>query len=370
MYRNLYHSFCLVGLLWFIVGCGPKEVEYSVEYPIHIQLSKFMETELEISNISSIADSIWYILLETHPDALIGYADFHEIPGGFIARTQYELLFFTREGRYLHKISARGRGPGEYMSIHPSFGIDTTLQKVYIPDWYHSVLVYGFDGLYQKSIRLNYVNQMAGILPDGSCFVGPMMLDNPYQIYSPSGELLTEDTVIVNPGESRISTGPGGIYFYRLWIASGDHGLWVTEPDTTWLFHGYDTKIPFLVINPFLVDNKPEALFCVPAPMTDDYFGISSSFYGLYSIGHDKYFRIKGLDGFRLFDDMDNGPPITLRRASSGKMITSLSAIELLEPDNPVFHPTDKLQKVIGQLHINDNPVLRIIRLKPFIDFH
>jgi hypothetical protein len=88
----------------------------------------------DIAKISEIADSTIYIPLETHDDILIGNMKKVLVWNNkfYIWDSMTETVFcFGQNGEFIHKISNRGGGPGEYPRIS-DFSIHTKTGDVYI----------------------------------------------------------------------------------------------------------------------------------------------------------------------------------------------------------------------------------------------
>ena len=353
----------LFGMVAIICSCKSGPVAYEKDFPIHIRLSEFAESDKVISKISSLADSISYVRLETGNAPMIGYGNPFEIPGGYLIQTSTELLFFSSDGKYLHKISKVGRGPGEYNRVSSAFGLDRERKQLFIPDQYHSMLVYGFDGSLRSGFSISTDHKIAAAIPDGTCFTGSMLCATPSVVYMPNGDICSEDTIHINPDETR--TGEGSFYMYRLFFVQADNGLWVNEPDTTWLYTTCSDKKPFLIINPFASENETTAYIYRLLPMTDNYFAIGHSACGFYSLNDRHYYRIQSDSAyFSLEDDIDHGPPVTFSQAHQSRMLQLVPAVELLYPDDPSKQASGKLQKIINELDANDNPVIRIMWLR------
>lgn len=357
-------------LFFLCAACTQQTKENGDEaYPIHIALRDFEKTENTINNLSAIADSMWYVRLETHPEGLVSaYNDVHVIPDGFLVLGPKRIVFFDQKGRYLHTLSAQGKGPQEYIRISPYSGIDRKEKLLYIPSFHNSLLVFNFRGEVVKSFRTEDNFTMAAVLPDENIFLGDMMLGTPSLILSKDGDELNRYTQKLDLG-TRTYPNSGGIYFPRLWLANTTEGLWGTVPDSTFLYSKNGQRDPLFVFDPFIRDGDSGAYTFTLEPLTNNYFGISSTtFYGFYSIPDAKMYLAGGKHTKVLTDDIDGGPVVSLRGAYDGLVINPLAPVELLHPDEGAQQPGARLQAIIKQLNENDNPILRIIRLKPSIN--
>lgn len=106
-------------------------------------------------NLSSIADTIIYIPLETNKECVISDIRCLRLTANdLFVLTRLGIYRFSRDGKFLNRIGNKGRGPQEYQSVGFTFAVDEKLQKVYIPDYLRKlVLCYGFDGHYEYAIK-------------------------------------------------------------------------------------------------------------------------------------------------------------------------------------------------------------------------
>ena len=98
----------------FAVGCKNERVKKDfTEYDI----SEGIETEGHVF-LSTIADNIDYIPLETRPESLLG--DISKIlfsSSSILVKDEVgQLILFDRNGKYLRKIGSKGHGPQEYLN--------------------------------------------------------------------------------------------------------------------------------------------------------------------------------------------------------------------------------------------------------------
>ena len=111
----------------------------------------------EVVNLSTIADSIFYIPLETKPGSLIGGENGVEIVLLKDYLVVYEnnktLKLFSRSGRYLLTFGSKGKGPGEYIEAR-DFVCDETADRVYVLDGnQQKIIVYDFRGKLKAEIK-------------------------------------------------------------------------------------------------------------------------------------------------------------------------------------------------------------------------
>jgi tricorn protease-like protein len=100
---------------------------------------------------SDMLTNMQYIPLETTDTALISYVkEVISTKDYFLVRDEH-LYMFDKQGKFLHKISNKGQGPGEYNQL---VDCDVDDKYIYLFDNMRSqILVYSFDNKYLKSIK-------------------------------------------------------------------------------------------------------------------------------------------------------------------------------------------------------------------------
>ncbi|MDR2036908.1 MAG: 6-bladed beta-propeller [Bacteroidales bacterium] len=137
-------------LLLFVIFCA-----YNVSFAQEIEKIEIPKPSGYNKNLklSEIASKIDYIPLETNAKALLSDHASSTLSKDFIFTVQGgALLQFQRNGKFLRQINLIGKGPAECYVRHYTF--DEKNQVIYIYNHYvHNILVFGFDGKYQKTIR-------------------------------------------------------------------------------------------------------------------------------------------------------------------------------------------------------------------------
>jgi len=129
----------------------------TLEFPIEIDMEKFIDTEFKEIGLSSVVDSIEYIPLETTQSSLIGFIRQAVIADSFIfILTGEKILKFNREGKYLCQIGSLGRGPGQFIGLK-CISIDDLRETLFICPNYSKDL-----------IKYTYTNDYLGVQPMSS----------------------------------------------------------------------------------------------------------------------------------------------------------------------------------------------------------
>lgn len=109
--------------------------------------------------LSSLIDSVWYLKLENHPEAVIGQIDKMEIYDGkiFIFDSQSSSLYvFSKEGKYLFNINKLGKGPGEFAHLW-TFSLNRYKNEMLIfDDKLSKTLYYDLEGKWLGESRVGF----------------------------------------------------------------------------------------------------------------------------------------------------------------------------------------------------------------------
>jgi len=130
-----------------------KSYKYSIEdAQMVINIDSVQLVSLKIGEIK-------FVPLETTDDCLIGNADKVLIKNQRIYIGDFSkamaLFVFDINGKFIHKISKRGQGPGEYLSFR-DFDIHNN-GDIYMFDIFgQKLLIYNSEGSYLREIKFNY----------------------------------------------------------------------------------------------------------------------------------------------------------------------------------------------------------------------
>jgi len=148
----------LLLVLIFFWNCSRREnlKDFEPENAIIIDLLK--EGDLRIDKVSHIASDINYIPLETSEECIIRFINKVIFKNEKIfVKSGSEIICFSKDGRYLYKLSDSGRGPGQYNYIR-DFDISDDGKLLFLLSD-SKVLIHSIsekDFLFKSSFRLNH----------------------------------------------------------------------------------------------------------------------------------------------------------------------------------------------------------------------
>ncbi len=157
----------------------------NVNYPFRLDFSG-TEGEMERINLSSIAEDVKYVQLETIDEAFISeigkliLTSNHLIIADRTNMATERLLVFNLNGKFITLIQKVGRGPGEYVSIS-DFDYDPINKCITVLDSYQKkVIQYSIDGLFIREVLLDFSPyNLAFIQQNNYIFSSPLQLVNP-----------------------------------------------------------------------------------------------------------------------------------------------------------------------------------------------
>ncbi len=132
------------------------------ENPVETQIKTFDISKgfsfCDTITLSSIADSVSWVILETTDQSLITQISSIHIGKDIIVLwddRRKKLMQFTRDGYFVNEIGRIGKGPGEFISLL-SFAVDDEGQYIFIlENGTQKILVYDFANNFQSSIKID-----------------------------------------------------------------------------------------------------------------------------------------------------------------------------------------------------------------------
>ena len=160
--KNLCKFFLFFLAVIVLISCKERGAEKnkqnvtrsSLEFPIKIDMEKLIKTEFKEIGLSTVADSIEYIPLETTQGSLIKEVRQVVLADSFIfVLTNNKILKFNRKGEFLRQIGSLGKGPGEYLGVR-NINIDDNRKILFI-----------FSNYLRKLIKYTYNNAFISDIP-------------------------------------------------------------------------------------------------------------------------------------------------------------------------------------------------------------
>ena len=145
----------IVLLCLLIAGCASNKIDelkpkVNDKNAITIELfNNKTSYRLEPIKMSEFVDSIKFIILEETKESLIKYPNkifFTPEQIMVVDRDLGTIFFFDRNGKYLSKISKRGQGPGEYVSLSYCMFDEQKQQLIVYDNHVNKMLFYDFSG--------------------------------------------------------------------------------------------------------------------------------------------------------------------------------------------------------------------------------
>lgn len=255
-------------------------------------------------------------------------------------RTQMEVLCFDQSGKFLHKISAKGNGPGEYTSIQ-DFLVNPAEKSIEVLSMQmQKVLKYSYNGNYLSKTAIPGHPFSFAKLKNGDYIFGKGAFpDNDlgtHQLYqtAPDGTLRFTHLAVVNNGltmpffEENIQNSNGNIYF-KSWLNGNIYQVADTSCILATLVDFKDKKL-----NEHVLENTPDAFFDLimntPFYSIDRYLENDDYIYLFTTSGDGKDMR-------HVLYEKNSEKSFTAGFSADTKTIPHLNAAQALTPDNELI---------------------------------
>jgi hypothetical protein len=363
-------NFRSIFLFVFICGCNSHPTHNSSEptYPVKIKLSDCFGSQAPTIQLSNIADTISYLKLETTEECLIGnITTIKNIDSGFLINDNMKsLLLFNKDGKFMWKISKQGRGPLEYEMLNPDFDIDHKLDEILVPDR-KQIFIYNYSGQFVKVIKVPfYVNQIY-VVDSGSYLIANTNPNENYlaHIINRNGTIIKDfrnKNIQKKANEfGRINNKPySQIEYYQ-------DRILISNMDTIWQLNTKnELEIKFIV--DCQIKNTENKVYTYSFNTLNRaslglYFMYQKS-NALYNFDSNLFYKLPGGPAAGIIDDIDSGPDVSLWKAKDGMLIEGIPASRLLSVDINRIRKESILYEIIKNTNLNDNPILRIIKIK------
>lgn len=198
-------SLNLAMMLLVAVSCSDKKsapdsneifVDFKSESPMVINSPE------DNFNYSDYIDSVVYVPLETTDDCLVGeFTDMHFVNDRIFVKSGFSIFIFGKDGKFISKISRRGRGHGEYNNM-AGWDVNPSNNEISIySNADETVYVYSIQGNFLRSVRLGEgIHRDFCVLPNGNyLFYTPDYMKNHYRGVlqtDPEGKIINQPLVL------------------------------------------------------------------------------------------------------------------------------------------------------------------------------
>ena len=147
-----------------LTSCSGGEASHEVVYPLYVKIN-LSEASTNPIRLSEIADEIRYIPLEITDSVVLGSVDVISVklsPDFIFVKNNQEIFRFSNTGKFLNKVSTKGRGPGEVNQLW-EFTVVNDDGKVYAFDRSgNKIKIFDYSGSYygelDRLFELEYRN--------------------------------------------------------------------------------------------------------------------------------------------------------------------------------------------------------------------
>ena len=354
-------------LIFIQTSCHSEKVNQDsstqVNLPVTINLSEIINSPQKNFNLSSIAESIEYIRLETCKESILdNILTIVPIDVGYLIVDNTESIFlFDQDGRFNWRINNKGRGPTEYFELSLPIGIDTAENEIIIPD-NKELDIYDFAGNYERKVILQFKVSGAYVHPSGSYV---LWRTSPFEntiayITDRKGKILKQ---IKNYNQSE-RLNESGIQKKQAisQVEIYKDGIFLSNKDTIWYLDGSLKLIPWFIINSKVkgFDDRYYTFgFDVLNDSTIGIFQFMKKEYYLYNVNTHEVSVI--YDGIK--DDIDNFSPVNPWSGNGYYLISAIPPLTMINNKSNISK-ISSLNNIVQLIKEDDNPVIRKIKLR------
>jgi hypothetical protein len=386
----------------FFITCAYGQQTKNAAIPVIRVDKNLAKTNLLLSDFCSDISYTKLEFDEKYPVATHGGMPFVTNKYIFLSTRTSQILRYTRDGKKVQMIGAKGKGPGEYLD-GSSFVIDEKNNRMYIrANFTKSILVYDYD---KNKFLFSFRYDTEGYWAEGFANDGVMLLRGltnyrytpryyPWVLLNSKGETIYRK---VHPGFNK----PKSDHRWRgeitgsstAWKDAGNSFFSIQELGSDTIF-GVSDKLQvtprFIVDSPLRIKDENVAMFYAESSqhlfwsLSDDVQ--KKAFVGIYDKTAKKSFiyaqytsddlRNKDKEKRRgVRNDIDGGPPVKIPfgMQSSSYWHFFVEPFDLIDYiDSPEFKKAvvkdpkrkESLLRFVKTLQEDDNPVLVSLKLK------
>jgi hypothetical protein len=367
----------------------PVAKKHPAENVIQINLYDAYQNA-KVYPLSTVAESVEYLPLETTEDCLLGeYLANIFIGENDIIVFDYAYAYrFTPEGKFLNKIGKKGRGPGEY-NRPMRIAVDPNQQVVYFEDR-GKIVKYGYNGDFLKEYTVAVTTSKILQYSEDVFLVDKMMYSyaEPGERYSMYFFSEQEEKLISRiecPKKDNIPFAIDSPIMYKFNGKTLVKDYW---DNTIFRVENPFSLVPYAAINmgrlkhrdkddqqPFVgEENKGDELVLSINYMSEsDKFIFMLSNKGMFffdKIAKKTYcceFSQTGEKWYNFENNLTSGPTLIptsfpMNAVDNSTVVTFNHAYEFFEDGVDMSNP--KIRKLLQNLEPDDNPVLVLVKLK------
>ena len=401
MRNPLTKLFLWLNIAIFITSCSSHKENNGLSNPVGIpytiDLTQFIEKPDGLKGISSIADSITYVVLRTNPDEPMDQIRKVILRSKyiFIIDSESSIFIFNHSGKFIRKINHRGRGPGEYYAPLFTFNDYNAEIVIWAPG---KVLFYNVDDSLLKTLKIKENLQNFRWLDKDLYLLKQFNFGMESDTSAISSFVINSNGDLVASHKYFVKEKPplkrsGGIE--PCYFVTYNEGILISEPynDTIYLINHDGLRLPFSIYN-FGSHKAPREVIegLPPIQLREDmkYIRQLSNFIfskyalvrfyyqgviyqGIWDFNKEKAmtFSVSEASG-GIEDDIDSGLPcrliISYGDDFNGLVLDIINPMDLLMSKSIKPRRGSDLEKIKNNLTIYDDPILRIIHLKTKIE--
>lgn len=361
------------------MSCFPqRQINISHDGVYKIDIKKNYDNVHSIK-LSTIGKEVLYIPLETNSECLLKSIRNIEFSDYYIFVSDIDkVVRFDKQGKFLGKIDAYGRGPGEYLGVI-DFCINNDLQEIYIIS-VDRVYIFDFEGNFKKTSKLTFrPAQVISLNQRDLLFYlynMPYGYSNPFSwvITSREGEFIsTYKNNLKRVNKPGIIINEMPLYHYNNTVHFMEYGI-----DT--LYHFASGRNPYAIFDLGNLKMDPDVKYEHSRRFLEE---TNDKLWVKMVKENDKYLFItirKGITGFSfmlyekntsntvilkddgLQNDLDGGIPFWPKYIiNDNTLVDHVEAIDMIKHIKFVKNVSPKLQRLQKQISETSNPILMVI---------
>lgn len=331
-------------------------------------------------NLSTLGKDVLYVPLETNSECLMKDIRSIEFSDSYIFVSDIDkVVRFDKKGKYLGKIDANGRGPGEYLGVI-DFCINNELQEIYIISA-DRVYIFDFEGKFKKTSKLTFRPALVISLNQENLMF--YLYNMPYGYSNPYSWVITsrEGQVISTYKNNLKRVNVPGVMTREMPLYQNYKSVHFMEFGIDTLYYFTESKKePYAIFNLGNLKMDPDVkyehsrrfleetndkLWVKMVKENDKYLfitirkGITGFSFMLYEKNTSNTVILKD-DGFQ--NDLDGGIPFWPKYIINDNILVDhVEAIDMIKHIKSAKNVSAKLQRLQKQISETSNPILIVL---------